>query len=279
MSAHTLDHLGWVSRDGARLHAAFERLGFRLTPWATHSVPGPDGQRVTMGTGNRCAMLRDGYLELQAVWNAALPFNGVERYLDRYEGLHILALGMQDADAELARLRRAGMMLPAVNRLERPVNDSDKDGPFARFARLPLPDSPEGRLQLVQHLTPDLLWQDAWLDHPNKPIALEAAILVVERPARTASRLSRLPGRPVVPDKAGGFALPLAHGVVRMLPPEALGLVLPGVEPPAVPFIAGAVVRVADRGEAVRAILGDAARDVPGGLLAMAGGGAVLFTW
>lgn len=232
-----------------------------------------------LGTGNRCAMLRDGYLELQAVWTPALPLNGVERYLDRYEGVHILALGIADADAELARLRRAGLGLPSVMLLERPVSDADSGGPRARFARLPLPDSPEGRLQLVQHLTPELLWQRQWLDHPNKAVALDAAIVAVERPARTAARLSCLAGRPVVPDPAGGFALPLPHGTVRLLPPEALPLVMPGIEPPALPFIAGAIVRVSDGGAAVRRILGAEAREVPGGLLAMAGGGAVLFTW
>lgn len=279
MSAQGLDHLGWVSRDGAGLHAAFERLGFLLTPWARHTMPGPDGPPISLGTGNRCAMLRDGYLELQAIWNPALPLNGVERYLDRYEGAHILALGVADAESELARLRQTGMGLPAVMRLERPVSDVDAYGPRARFARLPLPDSPEGRLQLVQHLTPELLWQGRWLDHPNKATTLDAAILVVKHPARTAARLSRLAGRPVVPDPAGGFALPLARGTVRVLPPGALPLVMPGLDLPALPFIAGAIVHVSDEGAAVRAILGADGKEVAGGLLAMAGGGAVLFRW
>ena len=43
-------------------------------------------------------------------------------------------------------------------------------------------------------------------------------MLVVAEPAATAARLSRLAGRPVVPDAAGGYALDLPRGRVRVLP-------------------------------------------------------------
>lgn len=108
---------------------------------------------------------------------------------------------------------------------------------------------------------------------PPVPLPVEIAA------ARAAARLSRLAGRPAVPDPAGGFALPLPLGCVRILPPEALAAVLPGVEVPVLPFIAGAVVRVDDGGVAVRALLGEEAWPAPGGVVAAAGSGAVLFTW
>lgn len=281
MIASSLDHLGWANRDPWVLHARFERLGFQLTPWVSHAgsvMPG--WPTVPFGTGNRCAMLRDGsYLELLGVADPARPLDGLERYLDRYEGLHILVLGMGDAEANLARLQRAGVPMPGVSRRERLVSDAEPERSRARFVELPLPEAPEGRVLLTQHLTPELLWQERFLDHPNRTVALEAAILAVENPASSAARLSRFAGRPVVPDALGGFALPVAGGVVRLLPPEALRFVLPGVAPPALPCIVAAVVRVDDEGRAVRALLGTEGREVPGGVLAEAGGGWVLFTW
>ncbi len=280
MIASDLSYVGWVTRDPWSLHARFERLGFQLTPWASHvgSVL-PGSPAVAFGTANRCAMLRHGYLEMVGVADSSRPLGGLERYLDRYEGLHVVSLAMDDAEANLARLQRAGVPVPGLTPLERPFSDADADGPRARFTRLPLPEAPEGRVQLIQHHTPELLWQERFLDHPNRATALEAVILVVENPASSAARLSRFAGWPVVPDPAGGFALPLPGGVVRILTPEALQAVLPGIAAPALPCIAAAIVRVDDQGQAVRALLGGEAREVPGGILAEAGGGWVLFTW
>ncbi|EFH09479.1 hypothetical protein HMPREF0731_4315, partial [Pseudoroseomonas cervicalis ATCC 49957] len=81
-------------------------------------------------------------------------------------------------------------------------------------------------------------------------------------------------------DPAGGYALRLPQGGVRILPPEALAAVLPGVEAPTLPFLAGYVIRTDDGNAAIRARLGEALRPVPGGLMvppALAGGAALVF--
>ncbi|MBW8269614.1 VOC family protein [Caldovatus aquaticus] len=291
-----LDHVGVAARDLAPLAAAYERLGFTLTPVAQQSGRRrPDLPVERFGTGNRCAFLRHGYVELIAILDPALHDNGLGAFLARYQGMHILALAMADEQANLARLRRAGVPIPGVAYLERPVEEG---GPVARFARLPFPDAPEGRIQLIRHLTPELLWQERWMDHANRAVALEAAILVAAAPAESAARLSRLAGLPVEPDPAGGFALALpgAAGAagprapametrVRILTPEGLARVLPGMAPPALPAMAGMVLRTADGNAAVRRLLaGLPLRAAPeaaaGGLMVPpehAGGAAVVF--
>jgi hypothetical protein len=246
-SAASLDHVGIAGRDLGAMAAAFERLGFQLTPLARHSGKRtPDGPVVPFGTGNRCIMLREGYVELIAIVDPAAFSNTLDRFLARYAGIHIIALGIDDETANLDRLRRAGVDIPGVAYLERPVDDADPAGPRARFARLPLPDAPEGRLQLIRHLTPEAIWQERFLTHPNHAVGLAEVVIAVEHPAESAARFSRLTGRPVVPDPAGGFALPLPRGTVRLLPPDALGVVLPGATIPSLPFIAGIVVRTDD---------------------------------
>lgn len=278
--AESLDHVGLCTRDGPALWAAYEALGFQLTPLARQSGRRAPGAPVEpFGTGNRCAMLRQGYLELLAILDPALFDNRLGAFLDRYAGMHILAFGIGGAEAELARLRRAGIDLPGVAHLERPVDDPE--GPRARFSRLPLPDAPEGRLQLVEHHTPELLWQPRWLEHPNHAVALESAILVAPAPAESAAALARLTGQVLTPDPAGGYALALPRGLIRILPPEALGAVLPGLTAPDLPFLAGYTVRTDDGNAAVRALLGGRLRPVPGGLMAppeLAGGAALVFT-
>ncbi|WP_424135936.1 VOC family protein [Roseomonas chloroacetimidivorans] len=273
-SATGLDHVGVCSHDAGALWGAYERLGFALTPIARQSR----GDEP-LGTANRCAMLRRGYIELLAVVDPALPDNGLGAMLDRFEGARILALGMQDSEGNLARLRRAGLEIPGVSPLSRPV---EPGGPIARFERLPLPEAPEGRVQLVRHLTAEAIWQERWMAHPNGAQELRAAIIVSDQPAESAARLSRLSGLPLEPDPAGGFALPLPDGArVRVLAPEVSAAILPGVVPPALPALMGMVLGVADLDATRRALAGVLVIETPGGVMvppSQAAGCAVIFT-
>jgi len=104
-----------------------------------------------------------------------------------------------------------------VAHVERAIDDTDLTGPRARFALIQLPDQPEGRINLVRHLTPEALWQEHLQRHANNATDLDGVTLAVVDPA-AAARLSRLIGCVV----GGGFALDLAHGQVRLRPPEAV---------------------------------------------------------
>ncbi len=271
-AAFELDHVGVGARNLAELAATYQRLGFTLTPMARHRGK---------ATANRCIMLQHGYLELIAPVDPAVP-DRLHDQLDRYAGLHIIALGIEDSAATLARLNRAGFDIPAITPLERPVDEADPNGPQARFERIPLPDAPEGTIQLIKHLTREAIWQPWFTSHPNAAVALEEVVLAVPVPAETAARVSRLAGLPVMPDPVGGFVMPMQRGRVRMLPPEAIGAVYPGVTAPAAPAIMGMTVVTADRCAALRPLLaGLASRPVGEGVLVLpehAGGAAVLFT-
>ncbi len=68
-----LDHLAVVNREMGVLEEAYTRLGFLLTPVSRHSGSLTAGGPVEpMGSGNRCAMFKAGYLELLAIVDASL---------------------------------------------------------------------------------------------------------------------------------------------------------------------------------------------------------------
>jgi hypothetical protein len=275
VSGTTLDHVGVCARDLGPLAAAYEALGFRLTPPAQQAAGG-----APLATGNRCAFLRRGYIELLAILQPGLPDNGLGRLLERREGLHILAIGMDDAAANLARLRQAGLDIPGIAPLERPT----PEGARARFERLPYPDAPEGRIQLIRHLTPELLWQPQWLDHPNGAVALEE--IFVGGGMDSAARLSRLAGLPLEPRPEGGVALRFPDGTcLSLLDAEAMAAALPGLPPEAfgaAPFLAGFAVRTGDgNAAAARLLQGQPVTPLPGSALlvppGLAGGAALVF--
>jgi hypothetical protein len=210
-----LDHVGIVGADLEALARVFSGLGFQLTPRATHA----SGR-----TANRCVMLRDGgYLELMATvpgqYSATL-----DRFLARGPGAHILALEVGDEVAALERLRRAGIATE-VSQTER---DADQPATKVRFALILPPDPPEGRMLLIRHLTRDLLWRPDNVAHPNHAVALTEVVYASAAPAETMTRLSRLTGRPAKPDPLGGYRIPLARGVVRILPLSATEMLFPG---------------------------------------------------
>jgi catechol 2,3-dioxygenase-like lactoylglutathione lyase family enzyme len=274
VSAFALDHVGIAGPDLDALRMAYERLGFRLTPRAQHHAPGPDQVMRPIGTGNHCAMLRQGYLELIAVIDPALPANTLDRFLARYHGLHIIAFAIDDPEAERARLRAAGIAIAGIAWLERPIA-TPEGAATARFARLPMPEAPEGRIQLIRHLTPELLWQPHLLDHPNHAVALEEVALVVADPAASADRFARLVGVAATP-VTDGLVISLPRGRVRFTTGEPY----PGVRAPSLPFIAGVTIRTDDDAAAIRRIAAAAGRETAEGFLippAEAAGAALLF--
>jgi hypothetical protein len=246
-----LDHVGIVAADLDALAREFEMLGFHLTPYATHA----SGR-----TANRCVMLRDGgYLELMATVPGQSSAT-LDRFLADGPGAHILALEIGDEAATVARLRRAGV------RAEASVGErcSGFGGATARFGLVMPPDPPRGRVLLIRHLTRDLLWRPENVAHSNHATALTEAVYAADSPAETMTRLARLTGRPAEPDPLGGYHIPLARGLVRVLPLAAAAALFPGATGTAP--IVGVTIAAGTASERIVHAGGVAIRFAPGGM-------------
>ena len=240
-----LDHTAFFVPAMEAAAGALERCGFRLTPF-TVQTNREGGATVPSGTGNRCAMLRNGYLEvLTATSETPLSAQLRERIAD-HPGLHLAAFGAADAAAEHRRLGEAGFpTLPPVD-MRRPVK-SLGGGDFARFtiARVAHGTMPEGRAQFLTHHTERLVWLPDMLDHPNGAEALTALWVAAEDPAESAARYARFTGRPARRDGAV-TTIELDRGQLRFARPRWLfdrfGIPLAGSPP----SIVAASVEVAD---------------------------------
>ena len=205
-----LDHTGCIVNDFAAAAARWERLGFSLTPVSRQrgAVPGREGFHP-WATANRCVILRDTYLELIGVVDAK-AHNPWAKFIAKNEGLHILALRCRDAAAAYAALSaRTDALLPPVPR-ERML-DVDGEQRTMRFRNIFSRDEawPEARYLVIEHQTPDFLWQPRYQAHENGACDLVAISLVADEPSALLPRMEAL-GAAVVAHDANSISAKLA---------------------------------------------------------------------
>jgi catechol 2,3-dioxygenase-like lactoylglutathione lyase family enzyme len=256
--AFGLDHVGIAVRDLERAADLYRRFGFTLANRGYHTQPSErrSGTPERVGTGNYCMMLRHGYLELIGITDPARYEGRLRDDLARYEGLHIVAFGCDDAKAAVAELRRNGAPAAKIRTLNRPIEERGGSG-LAAFAIIELmADLPEAYFFAIQQLTPALLWQPHLLDHANGAQCLRRVTVCVDDPAELAARMGRLLGIAAQAPAPGSCLVPLGPDAIHLVDPAGLERRYPGVTPPLLPWVAGITLGVADPWRA-----GDAARD------------------
>ena len=241
-----LDHVGHFVAGADVASAALARAGFAATPVSVQVNPDAAGGPPKLtGTGNVCAMLRGGYIEV--LFKTAETALGAE--LDaarrRYGGLHLVAFAIADAQASHERLAAAGFPMQPVVRMQRPV-ETPEGADVAAFevVRIAPGTMPEGRVQVLRHLTERTVWQPRWLDHPNGAQSLRALSIVVDDPDEAAARLARFTGRPA--EGSGGTRrIALDRGVLELLSSDEWRARWPGIEVPSLPFMGECAIEVA----------------------------------
>jgi hypothetical protein len=188
-----LDHCGCIVNDLDAGAARWERLGFNLTPLSRQrgAVPGREGFHP-WATANRCAILGNTYLELIGVVDPA-AYNPWAKFISKNEGLHILARRCEEADSAHAALSsRTDALLPPVPR-ER-VLDVDGEARTMRFRNIFSRDDkgPEARYLVIEHETPEFVWQPRHQAHENGATDLAAVTFVADDPTTLLLRMQAL---------------------------------------------------------------------------------------
>jgi hypothetical protein len=229
-----LDHVAHFVPDLAAAGRLMESLGFVVTPESAHRAQGGPA-----GTSNRCVMLEQGYIEILAPSkeNELDTPNArrVREHMKRYDGVHLACFGTPDAAFERRRLDAAGFEPEPLVDLSRAVDS----GETVRFGVVYVPPGkmPEGRVQYCQHLTPEVIWKDQFVNHANGVTGLAAVYVAAGDPAEAAVRWSRFSG--LLPRSENGgmsglVVLQAARGRVLIGTPEQL---FEGA--PAAPALAG----------------------------------------
>ena len=252
-----LDHCGVAVSSLDRGRDAYARLGFQLTARSLHCGSRAAGAPVEpWGSGNHCAIFREGYLEIIGLTDASM-YSSVKDMVARYEGLHIVAVGCGNADAAYAEFQKAGLPVEAPRALERDAafGPGDKETRRAKFRNMYIDRQKftEARFIFIEHVTRDVLWQPHLLDHPNGALGLDAIYFVVADPEATARKFA-----PLFTDRIerfpGVIKLPLDRGTLWLTEEAQWRQKVPGSFVPPVPSPAGFGIRVASL-DATRRVL------------------------
>lgn len=234
-----LDHVSHFVPDLGAASRALEALGFCVAP--------PSEQRTQdgpAGTANVCVMLDEGYLEFLAPTADTPNAARLRAAMHRHGGVHLACFGTPAAEDEHARLGRHGFEPQPIVDLERPVQ-LEGGAATARFKVVrAAPDRmPEGRVQFVEHRTPEALWQPRWLAHANGVERLACVFVVADDAVRVAARWARFAA--LLPQAAGAFVhLGTARGHVLVGTRAAWATLL--ADAPAAPALCGYALQCAD---------------------------------
>ena len=188
-----LDHVAHFVPDLGAAARLAQSLGFAVTPESAHRAQG-----APAGTSNRCIMLEEGYIEILAPTLDTPNAARVRARMARYEGVHLACFGTPDAEGEHRRLAEHGFDPEPLVSLERTLDG----GSTVRFKVVYVPPErmPEGRIQYVQQLTPEVIWTGASLAHDNGIVGLKAVYVVADDPPQVAARWARFAGLLPRPD-------------------------------------------------------------------------------
>ena len=236
-----LDHLSHFVPDLGAAACALDTLGFAVTPEsAQRTQDGP------AGTSNVCVMLEHGYLEILAV-NAGTPgadtpnAQRLRAAMQRYPGVHLCCFGTPDAEGEHRRLGDHGFGPLPIVKLQRETAENL----VARFSvvRPEINAMPEGRIQFVQHHTPEAIWRPQDLGHTNNVARLACVFVVADDPLAAGARWARFSA--LLPRPAGGYVhLQAERGHVLVGEREKWNALLG--DAPAAPAIAGYALECRD---------------------------------
>ena len=180
-----IDHVVVAVHDLDRARAAYERLGFTVTPTARHPF----------GTANALIQIGEAYIELLAVVDpTAIPVAGEgrfsfagfnRRFLEHREGPSMLALRSEDAEADRAAFAADGLPTYAPMSFRRLARDPAGNEVEVGFSMAFTSDAriPDAGFFTCQHHDRDKLFWPEYREHDNGAVAIDAVVMASRDPA------------------------------------------------------------------------------------------------
>lgn len=234
-----LDHTVLAVSDLEAARTNWQKLGFFVTP---------RGRHIGWATGNYCVMFPDNYHELLGIAVPGGYTAGMEEALAaKGEGVHKVALGIDDSAAAVAELTASGFKPSAPQDLKRELELPEGTVlPAFSLVHLPPEATPDLSLFLCQHLTPQMLRKPDWLVHPNGAERISGVIVVSENPPALEMPYETLVGAGSAVRTDRMVAVRAGRETILFVTPDDLDTLFPDLEhkPRPAPYVAGMRFRV-----------------------------------
>lgn len=220
--AFGIDHPLVTVRDFPRLLEHYRQLGFSPSPVGYHP----------WGTATSLMMFENNFIELIGVDDAGkFGANAVDgfcfgrflgAFLDRSEGLSLVALHSKALSDDLAGAQRRGLVSQGEIHFRRDMVNPDGSPGVAVVQLGMLLDETLGDVSnfLCQQHRPELIWIKQWQAHPNGVTGIRAVSYLAADPAVLTRRWSGLYGEGAVEVIDGGIHVDTGAGQLRALNQE-----------------------------------------------------------
>lgn len=201
MEPLAFDHLVLMLRDRLTdLAPQFEQDGYTLTDLAIHNL----------GSINRLITLDSTYIELLG-WPQGKP-PARKEIADSPEGLDALVFRTDNAEQTFEYLKSLQFAVNPVQRLERELV-VDGATHMARFdtVRFSVQPIPGLRVYFCQHLTPEHVWVDQFMQHGNGARSLTDIVIAAKQPQSVAQTLATLTMAGIDKDGDDNYAITLPN--------------------------------------------------------------------
>ncbi|MTI45721.1 glyoxalase-like protein [Roseibium hamelinense] len=239
-----LDHLVVAVKDLNAAAAAWEDLGFTVTPQAFHP----------WGTTNRLVQLDGFFVELLSVAEAAKipPFEGKsfsfgrfnQEFLERREGASMIVLESQDPARDRQDFERLGLRVFDPFSFERTATFQDGTTGKVGFDLTIVgnPAAPGLGFFTCHNRYPDVFWRPEAKIHPNGAKSVDHIIMVDADPSDHHEFLGGFTGQREMRATSLGLELKTPRGTITVLSPVAYRQLTGESAPEALPSIAALAI-------------------------------------
>jgi len=220
--ARGFDHIVHAVGDLDAAAELYRQLGFTVGarnkhPWGTHNhivqLPGFFIELLTLAEPDR--MGGDGFSTMFAAYN--------RDFVARGDGLSMLVLESNDAAADEAAFRAAGIAASSAMRFDREGKKPDGTPVQVAFTLVFAKDSqtPDISFFTCQQHYPENFWNPAFQKHGNGVHGIAGVVLVADEPAQHRAFLIAYSGAAEARDEGDGFTIDLPRGGIAVMTPQA----------------------------------------------------------
>ncbi|WP_321341061.1 VOC family protein [Breoghania sp.] len=224
MRKRGIDHIVHAVKDLEAAREAYARLGFTLTPYATHP----------WGTRNFLVQLDGAFLEVLEVVDPsrmeaadvdAFSFGAYNRdYLASGEGMSMLVLDSEDPEADRASFHETGLTTYAPFSFERIARQPDGSELQVAFdlTFTTHPDMPDAAFFTCRNRFPENFWKASYQHHSNSASGVAGVILAAEHPAELHEFIQGFAGNRELKVTSFGFECETARGTIHVMTPDGV---------------------------------------------------------